>query len=59
VYKRQDEGYPALMVNDTSMFRNPHYHQMTDLPDTLDYDRMARVAVGVTAGVAKLAGEVG
>ena len=53
-----DRGYPALMVNDTSMFRNPHYHEMTDTPDTLDYDRMARVAVGVTEGVAALAGEV-
>lgn len=53
-----DRGYPALMVNDTSMFRNPNYHQMSDTPDTLDYDRMARVAVGVTEAVAALAGEI-
>lgn len=53
-----DQGYPALMVTDTSWFRNPNYHQMTDLPDTLDYDRMARVAVGVTEGVANLARRV-
>ncbi len=28
---------PALMWTDTSEFRNPHYHQVTDTPDTLDY----------------------
>jgi Zn-dependent M28 family amino/carboxypeptidase len=50
-----DNGYPALMVNDTSMFRNHNYHTKNDTPDTLDYDRMARVAVGVTEGVAALA----
>ncbi len=53
-----DEGYPAVMVTDTSWFRNPHYHEPTDTPDTLDYDRMARVAVGVAGGVARLAGAV-
>lgn len=52
-----DNGYPALMVTDTSWFRNHNYHTMNDTPDTLDYDRMARVAVGVTEGVASLAGE--
>ncbi|MEO0477277.1 MAG: M28 family peptidase [Planctomycetota bacterium] len=53
-----DNDYPALMVNDTSFFRNHNYHTMNDTPDTLDYDRMARVAVGVTEGVAALAEEV-
>ena len=27
-----DRGLPALMVTDTSFFRNPHYHQPTDAP---------------------------
>ncbi|MBX2853035.1 MAG: M20/M25/M40 family metallo-hydrolase [Phycisphaeraceae bacterium] len=53
-----DNGYPALMVTDTSWFRNHNYHTMNDTPETLDYDRMTRVAVGVTEGVAALAGEV-
>lgn len=53
-----DNGYPAFMVTDTSWFRNPNYHTMNDTPDTLDYDRMTRVAVGVTEGVAALAGEI-
>jgi Zn-dependent M28 family amino/carboxypeptidase len=49
-----DQGYPALMLTDTSFLRNPHYHQHTDTPDTLDYDRMSQVAVGVAGGVAAL-----
>ncbi len=40
-------GYPALMVTDTAPFRNPHYHQMEDTPDKLDYARMARVVAGL------------
>ncbi len=50
-----DQGYAALMLTDTSYLRNPHYHLATDTPDTLDYDRMGDVTVGVAGGVAKLA----
>ncbi|MEM6552505.1 MAG: M20/M25/M40 family metallo-hydrolase [Planctomycetota bacterium] len=50
-----DLGYPAMMVTDTSWFRNPHYHEMTDTPATLDYERMTRVLTGVVGGVAALA----
>jgi Zn-dependent M28 family amino/carboxypeptidase len=50
-----DQGYPALMLTDTSFLRNPHYHQSSDTPETLDYDRMAHVAMGVTGAVAHLA----
>jgi len=42
-------GYPALMVTDTALFRNRHYHRATDRPDTLDYDRLARVTRGLGA----------
>jgi len=35
---------PAVMWTDTSEFRNPHYHKMTDTPDTLDYGFMADTA---------------
>lgn len=35
------QGYPALMVTDTAMFRNPHYHRPSDTPSTLNYDRLA------------------
>jgi Zn-dependent M28 family amino/carboxypeptidase len=32
---------PAIMISDTSLFRNKNYHELTDLYDTLDYDKMA------------------
>jgi aminopeptidase YwaD len=37
-------GYPALMLTDTAMFRNPHYHRPTDTAATLDYSFMAAIA---------------
>lgn len=42
---------PAFMVTDTAFYRNPHYHAPTDLPDTLDYLRMAKVVEGLVAAV--------
>ena len=39
-------GIPALMINDTSMLRNPHYHARTDTIDTLDFDKMTEVVNG-------------
>jgi Zn-dependent M28 family amino/carboxypeptidase len=50
-----DQGYPALMLTDTSFLRNPNYHQSTDTPDTLDYARMTDVTLGVVAAMKKLA----
>ena len=47
--------YPAVMVTDTAMFRNPHYHLPSDTPDTLDYGRMAMVVDGVAAAIRTLA----
>lgn len=46
-----DLGYPALMVTDTSFFRNPHYHGPRDTLDTLNLDFMAKVCAGVIRGV--------
>ena len=40
-------GYPALMVTDTAPFRYRHYHEPTDTPDKVDYDRAARVVAGM------------
>lgn len=48
-------GWPGLMVTDTALFRNPHYHTAGDLPETLDYERMARVVEGLEAVVIDLA----
>ena len=48
------EGYPALMVTDTAPFRYPHYHQASDTPDKLTYDRIARVVAGLKGVVEDL-----
>ena len=45
----------GVMVTDTAPFRNPNYHTPNDKPETLDYDRLARVTAGLIAVVAKLA----
>ena len=37
-------GIPAVMIGDTANFRNPHYHQSTDTPDTVDVGLVARAA---------------
>ena len=48
------EGYPGIMITDTAPFRNPNYHRATDVPDTLDYHRMARVVSGLARVVREL-----
>jgi hypothetical protein len=40
-------GIPAVMVTDSAPFRNPHYHEPTDTPETLDYDALARATLGL------------
>jgi hypothetical protein len=40
-------GFSALMVTDTSFFRNKNYHQQSDTMETLDVVRMAKVIDGV------------
>ena len=47
-------GYPAAMITDTSEYRTPHYHKMTDTPDTLDYNRMAAVTDALESTVYSL-----
>jgi hypothetical protein len=48
-------GYPALMVTDTAPFRYAHYHTAEDTPDKLDYQRTARVVVGLDQVLDELA----
>ncbi len=50
-----DYGFPAVMVTDTSNYRNNGYHNSGDMHGTLDYDRMARVVVGLTRMIESLA----
>lgn len=47
------QGYQALMINDTSFLRNPHYHQPTDTIETLDFERMTEVVNGVYAALTR------
>jgi hypothetical protein len=48
-------GYPAIMVTDTAPFRYRHYHEPTDTPDKLDYDRFALVVSGMEKVIVDLA----
>ena len=50
-----EEGYPAVMVTDTALFRYRHYHGPTDTPEKLDYRRLARVTVGMSQVIIELA----
>lgn len=49
------EGYPALMVTDTALFRYGYYHLAGDTPEKLDYGRLARVVAGLARVVEELA----
>ena len=47
-------GYSAVMITDTAVFRYPHYHEPTDTPDKIDFDRLARVVVGLDKTIRQL-----
>jgi Zn-dependent M28 family amino/carboxypeptidase len=49
------EGWPAVMVTDTALFRDPHYHLPTDDVAHVDFARLALVVEGLQAVVADLA----
>jgi Zn-dependent M28 family amino/carboxypeptidase len=48
-------GYNALMVTDTAFYRNPNYHTVGDIPETLDFERMAEVVLGLKLAIEELA----
>ena len=45
---------PAVMISDTSRYRNSRYHTAEDTPDTLNYEKMAEVVVATYETVLKL-----
>ena len=49
------EGYPAIMITDTALYRYPYYHSARDTPDKVDYARLARVTAALAAVVEALA----
>ena len=40
-------GYNALMITDTSFYRNKNYHEKGDTLETLDLPKMANVIDGI------------
>ncbi len=49
------QGYPAVMVTDTALFRYGPYHTGDDTPDKVGYDRLAAVVAGLRRVVTDLA----
>ena len=49
-----NNDYPAVMITDTSFYRNPNYHTPYDTADTLDYQRMAQAVYAVWNSVIHL-----
>ncbi len=49
-----EEGYPAIMITDTALFRYQYYHSQQDVPDRIDYDRTAKVVVGISQIIREL-----
>lgn len=47
-------GMQAVMVTDTALFRNPHYHEPSDRPETLDLARLARAVDGLEGALRTL-----
>jgi Zn-dependent M28 family amino/carboxypeptidase len=50
-----NHGYPALMLTDTAMFRNPHYHTYHDRSETLDFEFITRVTQATIAAILDMA----
>lgn len=48
------EGYSAIMITDTALFRYKHYHTEQDTPEKIDYVHMARVVEGIIRLVREL-----
>ena len=40
-------GYHAGMLTDTAFYRNPNYHKISDVPESLCYDAMSNLSLSV------------
>ena len=49
-----EHNYRAIMVTDTAMLRNPHYHKATDTIETLDLDFLANTCQSLIAALRKV-----
>jgi len=52
------EGFPALMVTDTALFRDPYYHTAKDTPDHIHYVHLARVVSGLQRVIRDVANQL-
>ena len=50
-----DAGFRAVMLTDTTNFRNPHYHQASDTLATLNLEFAAKVCRGAAGAILELA----
>jgi hypothetical protein len=49
-------GWDAAMISDTAFLRNPNYHEATDVPETLDFERFADAVDGLEGAIRAVAG---
>jgi Zn-dependent M28 family amino/carboxypeptidase len=54
-----DQGFPAIMITDSTNFRSPHYHTPTDTMETLNLDFATRVGQTTLGAVLHMAGFIG
>jgi Zn-dependent M28 family amino/carboxypeptidase len=47
-------GYPAVMVTDTAFYRNPNYHGLGDTHETIDYNKLTELVIGLYRAIGKL-----
>jgi hypothetical protein len=52
-----EHGYPAVMITDSAFYRNGNYHSTKDIPEKLDYTRMAKLVDQVEAAILQLSNE--
>jgi Zn-dependent M28 family amino/carboxypeptidase len=43
----REAGYPAVMITDTALFRDPAYHTAEDKPGNVDHERLAIVVTAL------------
>ena len=51
------ENFPAVMVTDTALFRDPYYHTAKDTPDHIHYEHLARVVSGLQSVILDIANQ--
>lgn len=47
-------GYPGVLITDTLLFRDPHYHTPRDTPERLNYSNMARITTALVSTIKKI-----